>query len=216
MTTNRGYRNETWEPEEWFANEVVENPHGVHVIRAFTEQHDTGAGEKETDRLIELTFTNSVGPTCTIDDKLERMNMAEWRIVCDKTLEFLFKKHGVDPDDYDWPTPKPHVTHVADEDDITETVTVVFSVDELTFGAVKRCLDMMEAARKKYEGVEWCPVCDTEFSYEMDRSKLVAVCPKCGALVALCNECDRRKDCAPGTCEALKVIQKVIPAKRCK
>lgn len=213
MSTDK--KNDREDLVEWFADEIVENQNGVHTIRAFTEARGTGE-DKRIDSLVELTFVNSVGSTCDVDDKLERINMMEWRQVCDKTLVLLLEKCGFNPDKFNWPTPKPRVTHVADEDDVTETVTVTFPVDRLTFLTVKRCLERIEAVCKDYEGVEWCPCCETEFSYKMDASKLVAVCPKCGALVALCNECDRRKDCAPMTCEALKIIQKVIPAKECR
>lgn len=203
------------EPVEWFAHEIVDNIGFRHSIRVLNEEHDMGGGRKEIDDLVEIVFENSVSKDAEDNDmRLDDMNMLHWRQVCDKILELVLKENVYDVDSYDWPTPKPHVTMVADDQDVMETVTIVFRVDHDTFNAVKKSVENFGNRMC----VEWCPECDHEFKYRYDESKLVAICPKCGAIVALCNECKKhlKEGCVPGTCEALSVAAKIIPASMCK
>ena len=44
---------------------------------------------------LELRFNNSFGPTCTVDDVIERMTITHWRTVCQLVVKRLFMRAGL-------------------------------------------------------------------------------------------------------------------------
>lgn len=41
-----------------------------------------------------------------------------------------------------------------------------------------------------YQGVEWCPYCETENEYDVDESTEIVTCSHCGRPLVLCDKCD--------------------------
>ena len=69
----------------------------------------------EGNGLISFDYDNSFGPTTTVNDVLERMNMRDWRVACDEFCKYTLRKGGFDPENFDWPTPLPHVMKVPED-----------------------------------------------------------------------------------------------------
>lgn len=141
----------------------------------------------EGDGLICFEYDNSFGPTCTVDDVLERMNMRDWRMACDEFCKLMLKKGGLDPEDYEWPTPLPKVMKVPEDEgtDVISRVVVTFKVNERTYD---RILDIVD---RKDDGEETCCNCDTQIKYRVENGKTVVVCPECGTIQPICSECPR-------------------------
>lgn len=90
------------------------------------------------DGLVSFDYDNSFGPTCTVDDVLERMTMRDWRMTCDCFCKNMLHRGGFDPAGFDWPAPRPKVMKVPEEEgtDIISRVCVTFEVDEKTYDAL--------------------------------------------------------------------------------
>ncbi len=87
------------------------------------------------DGLISFDYDNSFGPTVAVDGVLERMNMRDWRMACDEFCKLMLRRGGLDPEDFDWPTPLPKVMKVPEDGgtDVIARVCVTFEVDERTY-----------------------------------------------------------------------------------
>lgn len=68
------------------------------------------------DGLISFDYDNSFGPTCDVDDVLERMSLRDWRTACDWFCKIMLRKGGLDPENFDWPTPLPKVMKVPEDE----------------------------------------------------------------------------------------------------
>lgn len=44
---------------------------------------------------LELQYHNSFGPTCTVDDVIERMTIVHWRTVCQLVVRRIFMRAGL-------------------------------------------------------------------------------------------------------------------------
>lgn len=183
-----------------FVESVLHNAERVHAIRFLSEEHDTGGGTSETDRLVEVTFTNSVGTTVHVDGILEKFNMADWRVICDKLCERMLAEVGEDPEPWEWETPRPHVTYVPgwDGDDVIDTVTIVWRVPEKLWNRVRGFWET-KAEPCPVDVAEVCPKCGREVRVKWD-AKLDGkslFCPFCGTRMSLCSECGHdASDCA--------------------
>ena len=151
------------------------------------------------DGMISFDYDNSFGPTTTVDDVLERMNMRDWRMACDEFCKGMLRKGGLDPENFDWPTPFPKVTKVPEggdprigATDVIARVSVVFKVDLRTYNYI------LSVVNGKYgsevdapaTGEEICAHCDAVIRYAIEAGKHVVVCPECGTINPLCNECN--------------------------
>ncbi len=182
-----------------FVESVLHNVERVHAIRFLAEDHDMGGMETETDHLVEVTFTNGVGATVAVDGILEKFNMADWRVICDKFCERMLTGVGEDPEPWEWETPRPHVTYVPgwDGDDIVDTVTLVWRVPEALWNRVRGFWETKSP--KPVEVDEVCPRCGREvrMPWDVGLDGTRAFCPYCGSLMKLCSECGHdAADCA--------------------
>ena len=143
----------------------------------------------EGDGLVSFNYDNSFGPTCTVDDVLEKMNMHDWRVACDEFCKDMLRKGGLDPEDFDWPTPLPTVTKVPEDGgtDVIARVCVTFKVDDHTYF---RILEIANNESVPVTGEEICVHCDAVIRYVIEGGKRVVTCPECGTVNPLCNECD--------------------------
>ena len=149
------------------------------------------------DGMISFDYDNSFGPTTTVDDVLERMNMRDWRMACDEFCKGMLRKGGLDPENFDWPTPLPHVMTVPEDGgtDVIARVCVTFKVDARTYSNVLLIVDKEDEGEDEDEdapatGEEICAHCDAVIRYAIEAGKHVVVCPECGTINPLCNECD--------------------------
>lgn len=164
---------------KWFANEVVENANDAHSIETF---------QANGVHSVKVAFNNTDAETASeADDKLERMNMLEWREACDKVIETLLARADIDPDPVDYPTPRPVVTKQADENDVITTVSVLFTVNYTTMKAIDRALESLA----KHERHQTCHHCGKDIKYARKIGRAIIICPHCGRAVALCNECSK-------------------------
>lgn len=182
-----------------FVDSVLHNVERVHAIRFLSEEHDTGGGTSETDRLVEVTFTNAVGTTVHVDGILEKFNMADWRVICDKLCERMLAEVGEDPEPWEWETPRPHVTYVPgwDGDDVIDTVTIVWRVPEKLWNRIRGFWETKGS--RLVDADEVCPKCGREVRMKWDagRDGMSLFCPFCGTRMSLCSECDHdAADCA--------------------
>ena len=122
---------------EALVDNVVANPENVHSVSTTAV---TSALADASSFSIEVTFNNTVGQTCAVDGILEKLNMRDWRVFCDKFLEKMLESSGRMPDAYDWPTPHPEVTKIPEEDDtdIIASVRIKWSLDVKTWLAAAR------------------------------------------------------------------------------
>lgn len=151
------------------------------------------------DGLISFDYDNSFGPTTTVDDVLERMNMRDWRVTCDEFCKCMLRKGGFDPDNFDWPTPFPKVTKVPEggdprigATDVISRVSVVFKVDLRTYNHILSVVDGEYGSEVDAPAVEEevCTNCDHVIRYVHEDGKRVVTCPECGTINPLCNECN--------------------------
>ena len=151
------------------------------------------------DGMISFDYDNSFGPTTTVDDVLERMNLRDWRVACDEFCKCMLRKGGFDPENFDWPTPLPHVMTVPEDGgtDVIARVCVTFKVDARTYSNVLLIVDKEDEDENEDEGEdapatgeEICAHCDAVIRYAIEAGKHVVVCPECGTINPLCNECD--------------------------
>lgn len=147
------------------------------------------------DGMISFDYDNSFGPTTTVDDVLERMNMRDWRMACDEFCKGMLRKGGLDPENFDWPTPLPHVMKVPEDGgtDVIARVCVTFKVDARTYSNILSIVgkeDKDEDDDAPATGEEICTNCDAVIRYAIEAGKHVVVCPECGTINPLCNECD--------------------------
>ena len=166
------------------------------------------------DGLISFDYDNSFGPTTTVDDVLERMNMRDWRVTCDEFCKYMLRKGGFDPENFDWPTPLPHVVKVPEDGgtDVIARVCVTFKADERTY---KRILTVVDNEDESEEGEtaaaaeeETCTNCDHVIRYIPEKGKRVVTCPECGTINPLCNECNPdMKKCAE--CKVSKMCEEL-------
>ena len=42
---------------------------------------------------------------------------------------------------------------------------------------------------KTYKGVEWCPHCEYENEYNVDKNTWIVTCKQCGRPIVLCDKC---------------------------
>ena len=153
----------------------------------------------EGNGLISFDYDNSFGPTTTVDDVLERMNMRDWRVACDEFCKGMLRKGGLDPENFDWPTPFPKVTKVPEvkdprigATDVISRVSVVFKVDLRTYNYIRSVVDGEYGSEVDSPAVEEevCTNCDHVIRYVHEDGKRVVTCPECGTVNPLCNECD--------------------------
>lgn len=149
----------------------------------------------EGNGLISFNYDNSFGPTTAVDDVLERMNMRDWRMACDEFCKGMLRKGGLDPENFDWPTPLPHVMKVPEDGgtDVIARVCVTFKVDARTYSNILLIVDKDDEDEDEDEdapGEEICAHCDAVIRYAIEAGKHVVVCPECGTINPLCNECD--------------------------
>ena len=152
------------------------------------------------DGLISFDYDNSFGPTAIVDDVLERMSMRDWRMACDEFCKGMLRKGGLDPENFDWPTPFPKVTKVPEggdprigATDVISRVSVVFKVDLRTYNHILSVVDGeygSEADAPAVEEEEVCTNCDHVIRYVHEDGKRVVTCPECGTVNPLCNECN--------------------------
>ncbi len=176
-----------------FVNSVLDNVNDVHRV-VFDTYNES--------KLIRVVFNNTVGQTVAVDGILEKLNMLDWRMVCDKFCEELLRLRGRDPDAHDWPTPKAVVMKAADpdENDIVTKVTLLWKTDAATWDALSKCYEEHKAFHEREKSkapdadeeiVELCPHCDHEARIFMDAEKAgyKAFCPNCGKTLRLCDAC---------------------------
>ena len=166
------------------------------------------------DGMISFDYDNSFGPTATVNDVLERMNMRDWRMACDWFCKLILRKGGLDPENFDWPTPLPHVMKVPEDGgtDVIARVCVTFKVDERTY---KHILTVVDNEDESEEGEtaaaaeeETCTNCDHVIRYIPEKGKRVVTCPECGMINPLCNECNPdMKKCAE--CKVSKMCEEL-------
>ena len=166
------------------------------------------------DGMISFDYDNSFGPTTTVDDVLERMNMRDWRMACDEFCKGMLRKGGLDPENFDWPTPLPHVMTVPEDGgtDVIARVCVTFKADERTY---KHILTVVDNEDESEEGEtaaaaeeETCTNCDHVIRYIPEKGKRVVTCPECGTINPLCNECNPdMKKCAE--CKVSKMCEEL-------
>lgn len=151
------------------------------------------------DGLISFDYDNSFGPTATVDDVLERMSMRDWRVACDEFCKGMLRKGGLDPENFDWPTPFPKVTKVPEvkdprigATDVISRVSVVFKVDLRTYNYIRSVVDGEYGSEVDSPAVEEevCTNCDHVIRYVHEDGKRVVTCPECGTINPLCNECN--------------------------
>ena len=147
------------------------------------------------DGMISFDYDNSFGPTTTVGDVLERMNMRDWRMACDWFCKLILRKGGLDPEYFDWPTPLPHVMKVPEDGgtNVIARVCVTFKVDPRTYNHVLSVVDKDDEDEDDdapATGEEICTHCDAVIRYAIEAGKHVIVCPECGTINPLCNECD--------------------------
>ena len=169
------------------ADNVVADPENVHFV-SVTETADVVPSDFE----IEVTFNNQVGQTCAVDGILEKLNMRDWRVFCDKFLTKALESTGRNAYLYDWPTPRPEVTKVPEDGDtdVIASVRVKWRIDVETWNGVKAFVEA-KAARNEEVYEETCIRCDSQIRYRARRGANVVTCPECGAVNPLCNECTR-------------------------
>ena len=189
---------------------IIVDPANVHSVLT-TEVSPTSGDTSSFD--IEVTFNNTVGQTCNVDGILETLNMRDWRVFCDKFLEMMLKSIGFIVDEYNWPTPRPEVTKVPEEDDtdVIASVRIKWSLDEITWLAAKSYVGVRTRCRKYEIGEEMCVNCDTQIKYKVEEGKNVVTCPECGALNPICNECtmpEREKN-ACDRCKIYNLCKKI-------
>lgn len=155
----------------------------------------------EDDGTVRFEYDNSFGPTCLVDDVLERMNMRDWRLACDEFCMLSLERGGLNPEDFDWPTPLPEVTKVPEngDTDVVARVRVAFRVDRKTRDAIRWTSDD--------RGEETCCECDAQIGYRVESGKSVVTCPECGAVNPLCNEC-RRPERERNACDSCGLLRK--------
>ena len=170
------------------ADNVVEDPENVHFV-SVTETADVVPSDCE----IEVTFNNQVGQTCAVDGILEKLNMRDWRVFCDKFLVKALDATGHDAELYDWPTPRPEVTKVTEDGgtDVIASVRVKWRIDVETWHDVKAFVEGKSGKRAEEVYEETCIRCDAQIRYKARRGANVVTCPVCGAVTPLCNECTR-------------------------
>lgn len=166
------------------------------------------------DGMISFDYDNSFGPTATVNDVLERMNMRDWRMAGDWFCKLILRKGGLDPENFDWPTPLPHVMKVPEDGgtDVIARVCVTFKVDERTY---KHILTVVDNEDESEEGEtaaaaeeEACTNCDHVIRYIPEKGKRVVTCPECGTINPLCNECNPdMKKCAE--CKVSKMCEEL-------
>lgn len=160
----------------------------------------------EGNGLISFNYDNSFGPTATVDDVLERMSLRDWRMACDWFCKLMLRKGGLDPENFDWPTPFPKVTKIPEGEDprigatdVIAQVSVVFKIDQRTYNHILSVVDKEDESEKDESeededapatGEEICAHCDAVIRYAIEAGKHVVVCPECGTINPLCNECD--------------------------
>lgn len=122
---------------EALVDNVVADPKNVHSVLTTTVASASG---NVSSFGIEVTFRNQVGQICAVDGILEKLNMRDWRVFCDKFLEKMLERSGRKPDAYDWPTPHPEVTKIPEEDDtdIIASVRIKWALDVETWLAAAR------------------------------------------------------------------------------
>lgn len=194
-----------------------ERRHARMIAALSTEKLDGDAAAKEVaeavvmcrahpvvcmgDGLISFDYDNSFGPTVTVDDVLERMNMRDWRMACDEFCKGMLRKGGLDPENFDWPTPFPKVMKVpegedpkADATDVVARVCVTFKVDERTYKHILSVVDKEDESGEDEDAPateeETCTNCDHVIRYVHEDGKRVVTCPECGTINPLCNECN--------------------------
>lgn len=186
---------------EALADNVVVDPENVHSV-SVADISNVATANCE----IEVTFNNLVGQTCAVDSILEKMNMRDWRVFCDRVLVKMIEISGQDPDAYDWPNPRPEVTKVPENDntDIIASVRVKWELDKKTWHAAKAYVENKDQYLiDEEEGEETCYKCDAQIKYRTKKGMNVVTCPECGALNPLCSECTRpeRGQNACGRCK---------------
>lgn len=137
ITTSMDEDDDIDELIEALANNVAANPDNVHSVSTTA----VAASSADVSSFsIEVTFRNQVGQTRAVDGILEKLNMWDWRIFCDKFLVKVLESSGRNPDAYDWPTPHPEVTKIPEEDDtdIIASVRIKWSLDVETWLAAAR------------------------------------------------------------------------------
>ena len=137
ITTSMDDSDDSDELIEALVDNVVADPENVHSVSMTTVASASGGTSSFG---IEVTFRNQVGQTCAVDGILEKLNMRDWRVFCDKFLEKMLESSGRKPDAYDWPTPHPEVTKIPEEDDtdIIASVRIKWSLDVETWLAAAR------------------------------------------------------------------------------
>lgn len=152
------------------------------------------------DGMISFDYDNSFGPTLTVDDVLEKMNMHDWRVACDEFCKGMLRKGGLDPENFGWPMPLPTVTKVPEDGgtDVVARVCVTFKVDPRTYNHILSVVDKENWSGEDEDededapatGEEICAHCDAVIRYVAEDGKRVVTCPECGTVNPLCNECD--------------------------
>ena len=175
---------------EALVDNVVADPENVHSVSA-TEV----AGATAYDFEIEVTFNNKVGQICAVDGILEKMNMRDWHVFCDKFLVKALDATGHDAELYNWPIPHPEVTKVPEDGgtDVIARVCVTFKVDARTYSNILLIVDKEDEDEDDdapATGEEICAHCDAVIRYAIEAGKHAVVCPECGTINPLCNECD--------------------------
>lgn len=165
------------------------------------------------DGMISFDYDNSFGPTCDVDDVLERMNMRDWRMACDEFCKGMLRKGGLDPEDFDWPTPLPKVMKVPEDEgtDVTARVCVTFKVDPRTYNHILSVVDKEDDAGEDETAAaaeeEICTNCNRVIRYVHEDGKRVVTCPECGTINPLCNECARHEKCSK--CKVSKMCEEL-------
>lgn len=173
-----------------FAEAVVDNANGCHVVQYLLEDHDMGGGTKETDCVVRITYSNECGATVSVDGALEAMNGYDWRNACDMFLALALKGKGLDPNGFDWPTPNARVSYDynGDENDIVKDVTLSFVVDRKTWEALVR-------PKRGVVTGEVCNHCGGDLG-GLDDHTMTVICPHCGKPSGVCCNCTEHEECA--------------------
>ena len=88
---------------------------------------------------------------------------------------------------------------------------IKWRVDKRTWVAVKTYVEDRVRCRMYEIGEETCVNCDTQIKYKAEKGKNVVVCPECGALNPICNECTRpeREKNACDRCKIYNLCKKM-------
>lgn len=114
---------------------------GDDLCRAFADAVVTAYGHDVTawDDVVSITYRNEFGPTCGVDEQIERMGMGGWACVAGYAVARVLGRGGESARRV--PRVHPSVTLAPECDsDVIRTVTLVFRLPKRLHGRLERAL----------------------------------------------------------------------------